>query len=116
MITNYLILIFLICFLFSFNSKNLFAQDKFKFNLSRAEKDFRFESCIPNNKYNPRLIIPRTYVTKKEPVEDILMMASVGRWDNDCLIDDLDQSINEEETIDFNMVFTVLTKDQIIIK
>jgi hypothetical protein len=113
---NYLHIIKVLIFVCLFSSTSLFAQEKYEFKLTKNVSSFRLESCIPYNQYNPRLVIPRTFVEKVEPLEGTLMMVSGGRWENGCLIVELDQPITDEETIDFIMVFTILTKDQIIIK
>jgi hypothetical protein len=95
---------------------NSFAQEtKYDFVLYTNNDGFRLESCIPEELYSPRLMIPGgTRRVVKADVNNPPMHVIGSSWVNECLIVDYtDSELPDEDWIELIATFTILTKDQI---
>lgn len=88
-----------------------------EFILSKDGEIFTLSSCILEEYYNPRLILPsdanpRRIVQYNEDEPPIQVIGSY--WKDGCLMVDYDQSeLPQEDWINLIMEFTVLKKEQI---
>jgi hypothetical protein len=93
-----------------------FSQEtKYDFILTSKPDSFRLESCIPEDLYSPRLMLPggdRRIV--KADVNNPPIHVIGSSWVNNCLIVEYtDSELPDEDWIDLIRQFTVLSTNQI---
>lgn len=87
----------------------------FDFVLISNGNSYRLESCIPEDYYSPRLMMPRkSGRTMSIDQNNPPMQVTGSHWENNCLIVEYsDSALTDEEWIDLISAFTILSRDQI---
>lgn len=87
----------------------------FDFVLISNGNSYRLESCIPEDYYNPRLMMPRkSGRTMAIDQNNPPIQVTGSHWESDCLIVEYsDGALTDEEWIDLISAFTILSRDQI---
>lgn len=104
-------------FVLHFCAMSFSQETQYDFFLISTSDGFRLESCIPLEKYNPRLIIPgisdsRKVIQVEAGSPPIQVIGS--KWENECLIVEYtDSELPDQDWIELIEVFSVLKKDQI---
>lgn len=88
-----------------------------EFILEKNGEVFTLHSCLPEELYNPRLILPSNAnprrIVQHSPDEPPIQVIG-SYWKDGCLLVDYDQSeLPLEDWIDLIMQFTTLRNDQI---
>lgn len=90
-----------------------------EFILEKNGEVFTLHSCLPEELYNPRLILPSNANPRRivrADVNEPPMQVVGSYWKDGCLLVDYDQSeLPREDWIKLIMEFTVLSEEQILL-